>query len=346
MRARHSGNNRRAQARETPACGTAGLPLARDSSIFPAMPSAPYTEAPLRAIALLGLFFLLPGLARATSEGPPEQALRPTAALDEAIATNEINAEWSESHTTLFQQDPGGPLVWPPPPPIDPSRAALLALDVATNEFEAPPLIVTRITSLPAASGLSATQVVERFERNLLRERIVLADRMYRRGDNESAITLLQDLNQYLRNPRNRILNFNRMAAYEFRRQQYEAAANLMGQAAELDQQDAVTRINLAAVLMTLGRIDEALGYLLEIYPFVLDRPQLAFSVHFNLACVYSLKQDTAKSLQNLAIAAQTDPASTLASLGDPQLDPVRSDTRFAELGQALERFLIQNPKK
>lgn len=223
---------------------------------------------------------------------------------------------------------------------------ALGALDTATNEFEAPPLIVTRITALPAASGLSATQVVERFERNLLRERITLADRMYRQGDSTNAVDLLKDLNQYLRNPRNRVLNLNRLAAYEFRRQNYEAAVGYMREAGELENSDVVTKINLSAVLMTVGRHDEALGVLLDIYPIALERPALSFSVHFNLACVYSLKHDVGKALQNLAIAAETDPASTLASMGDPHLDNTRTDGRFVELTQALEDFLNRAPRR
>ncbi len=253
------------------------------------------------------------------------------------------NTIWTLGHAPLLQKDPGGPLVWPLPPPLDPSRYALGSLDVATNEFEAPPLLVTRITALPAASGLSPTQIVERFERNLLRERVILADRLYRRGDSTNAISLLTDLNQYLRNPRNRILNLNRLAAYHFRNQNYTTAADHMQEALALDKSDSVTAINLSAVLMTLGRLDEALGHLLEIYPASLDRPQLSFSVHFNLACVYSMKKNTEKALQNLALATQIDPASTLASLGDPQLDFLRADTRFRELSQAVENFVLQN---
>lgn len=276
----------------------------------------------------------------------PVDTNRITDVLDTATNVPPPESPWTVGHGNLFQQDPGGPLVWPPPPPVDPSRAALGALDTATNEFEAPPLIVTRITALPAASGLSATQVVERFERNLLRERITLADRMYRQGDSTNAVALLQDLNQYLRNPRNRVLNLNRLAAYEFRRQHYEAAVTYMREAGELENSDVVTKINLSAVLMTVGRHDEALGVLLEIYPIALERPALAFSVHFNLACVYSLKNDVAKALQNLAIAAQTDPASTLASMGDPHLDNTRTDGRFVELTQALEDFLNRNPRR
>ncbi len=280
--------------------------------------------------------------AKAPSDEPPP--LRSTQVLDQMEPAKDSAPPLG--HRDLFQQEPAGPLVWPPPPPIDPSRAALGALDTATNEFEAPPMLVTRITALPAASGLSPTQIVERFERNLLRERVVLADRLYRHGEVTNAMALLTDLDKYLRNPRNRGLTLNRLAAYEFRRQNYPGAIEYMRQAIEVQPQDVVSKINLAAVLMTIGQNDEALGVLLEVYPSALGRPALSFSVHFNLACVYSMKKDTEKALQNLAIAAQTDPASTLASLGDPQLDQVRTDTRFVELSQALQDFLSRTPRR
>ena len=286
---------------------------------------------------------LLPGprAALATSAEP-----RATELLDiTADPASETNA-WPLGHLPLYRQQPSAPLVWPPPPPLDPSRAALAALDGATNEFEAPPLIVTKITALPAASGLSETQVVERFERNLLRERVQLADRLYRQGDTTNAVALLKDVDQYLRNPRNRVLNLNRLAAYEFRRQDYASAAAYMQQASTLQNEDTVTKINLSAVYMTMGKLDEALATLLEIYPAALDRLPLMFSVHFNLACVYSLKKESEKALQNLAIAAQTDPASAMASLGDPQLDHIRTDARFAELAKALDDFLKRNPRR
>ena len=295
-------------------------------------------------------FFLLLGVARAVPSGTAvaereSPTFQNTRTLD--VPGPGDTPAWRIGHGNLFQKDPStGPLVWPPPPPPDPARVALGALDEVPEDFEAAPLLVMRITGLPAASGLSATQIVERFERNLLRERVVLADRMYRQGDYTNAMSLLGDLDKYLRNPRNRSLNLNRMAAYEFRKQRYESAVDLMRKAADIQKNDVVTRINLAAVLMTIGRHDEALGELLEVYPEALSRPPLSFSVHFNLACVYSMKQDAAKSLKNLAIAAQTDPASTLASLGDPQLDNLRADSRFMELALALEDFLSQKPRR
>lgn len=269
-----------------------------------------------------------------------------TEVLDQGALMETVTNHPAGTHRALFQQEPAGPIVWPPPAPMDPARAAMTALDFATNEFEAPPLIVTPISALPASSGLSDTQVVERFERNMLRERVLLSDRLFRQGDATNAIALLQDVDKYLRSPRNRVLNLNRLAAYEFRRQQYAAAARLMREANALQKQDPVSRLNLAAVLITVGELDEALATLLDIYPQTLQRKGLMFSVHFNLACVYSMQKETDKALQNLAIAAQTDPASTFASLGDPQLDFIRPDARFVELAQAVNDFLNRSQRR
>ena len=293
-------------------------------------------------LGIIVVWLALAGPGRAT-ELPGS---RTTDILDGRPPDASVTNQSPSGHPSLYQQEPTGPIVWPPAAPMDPARAAMAALDSATNDFEAPPLIVTRIAALPASSGLSDTQVVERFERNMLRERVTLADRLYRQGDTTNAIAMLQDMDRYLQNPRNRVLNLNRLAAYQFRSQRYEAAADLMRKATDLQNQDPVSKLNLAAVLITIGRLDEALNTLLEVYPNAMQRKTLMFSVHFNLACVYSLKQELNKALQNLAIAAQTDPASTAASLGDPQLDYIRPDPRFAELVQALNAWMNRLPAR
>ncbi len=250
------------------------------------------------------------------------------------------------NHAALFQHMPEtGPLIWPPPPPVDPARQALARLEEVTNEFSAPPLIVTRISQLPAASGLSPEQIVERFERNMLRERVLLADRLFRGNHYNDAIALLLDLDKYLRDKRNRIIMLNRLAAYHFRLQHYDVSAAMMRKAYDLQPGDPASACNLAAVLVTRNKLDEALGLLLEVYPSMLDKPVFAFSIHFNLACVYSLKGEVEKSIQNLAIAAQVDPASTFASLGDPNLDRIRNHKHTREIAATLERFLSQNTR-
>ena len=55
------------------------------------------------------------------------------------------------------------------------------------------------------------------------------------------------------------------------------------------------------------------------------------FSVFFNRACLYSLNNEFTAAFEDLKKAAQADPHSTLASLGDPQLDAlVAEDTYLA----------------
>lgn len=246
--------------------------------------------------------------------------------------------------SAIYRTEPDGPIVWPPPPPIDPARARLASLDTTTNEFSAPPLIVSRITGISPGTNTSPAVIIAAFERNLLKERVDVADRLFRSGDTTNAIALVADLDRYVRDPKNRSTAFNRIAAYHFRLQQYEEAAVFMRQAWDLLPGDPIAACNLAAVLMTVGRLDEALGILLEAYGQPIDRPVLAFSIHFNLACVYSLKGESEKALQNLALAAQIDPASTATSMGDPQLDRIRSDSAFVSLQRSLESFLGRAP--
>lgn len=256
---------------------------------------------------------------------------------EETAATNETLTIPLEA---LYRIAPTNAVVWPPPPPPDPARLALAELDAATNDFAAPPLIIGTITALAGDTNQPAGRALALFERNLLRDRVATADRFFRNGMTTNAIALLLELDTYLREPVNRSANFNRIGAYYFRLQQYNDAADYMKRAWDIDPGDAVSACNLAAVLMTVGRLDEALGTLLEIYAQPVDKPVLAFSIHFNLACVYSLKGETEKALQNLALAARIDPASTATSMGDPHLDALRADPGFISLQRSLEDFL------
>lgn len=245
------------------------------------------------------------------------------------------------SHDALYLQDPGGPLVWPPPPPPDPSRVALGALDTApTNEFSAPPLIVTRIALLPARSGMTPEQLAERLERMQLRDTVAVADQLFREGQAGDAIARLDQLAPALKNTRNRVLLLNRAAAYYFRKQQYDKATDLMRQAYELEPQDIVAGCNLAATLLSTGQAEEALRILQALPTSALARPQLAFSIHFNMSCAFSLLHRVDEGIDSLARAAQTDPAATSASIGDPQLDGLRQDSRFASLSTSLDAYL------
>lgn len=298
----------------------------------------PFRTRVLPIFALLASAWPLAAQAAVTPARPRDLL----AEVPELVASNYF------SHAPLYRQDPGGPLVWPPPPPPDPSRVALGALDTApTNEFSAPPLIVTRISLLPASSGLTPEQIAERVERLQLRDAVTLADRLFREGQPSNAIARLDQLAPGLKAKRNRALLLNRAAAYYFRQQQYGEATALMKQAYEIDPQDVVAACNLAATLLTSQQHDEALRILRNIPTSALSRPQLAFSIHFNMACAYSLRGEVNEGLESLARAAQIDPAGTAASIGDPQLDGLHQDPRFDSLRTSLDAYLkrAQNPR-
>lgn len=224
---------------------------------------------------------------------------------------------------------------------LDPERQRLRAMEeIAEEEFSAPPLVVARISTIPATLGDTPERALERAERNLLRERARRADRLFRDGQPDEAIRLMQETERILKTPTMRIIALNRQAAYAFRLQRFKEAAESARRAWEIDPKDLISASNLAAILLSADEPDEALRILLSIYGQVLDRPQLSYAVHFNLACAYSMKGDERRALQNLLLAAQADPRATYSVLGDPHLDAIRDHPDFVRIRDSLVQFV------
>jgi tetratricopeptide (TPR) repeat protein len=240
---------------------------------------------------------------------------------------------------SLFELEPRNPLILPPPKPDATERERLKRIEEADEDFTAPPLVVARISTLPVEMGDSATQALYRAERNLIRERARAADRMFRQGNADEAMAIMKDTERLLQTTALRIMALNRLAAYHFRLNQFEESAAYARKAWELDMSDPVSASNLAAILLSAERVDEALDILLRAYGKAFDRPQIAFAIHFNLACAYSMKGEETPAIQNLALAVQIDPYATLAALGDPHLDSIRQTREFARIREALERL-------
>lgn len=241
----------------------------------------------------------------------------------------------------IFSIDATVPVVWPPPPPPDPSRDALLSLISApTNEFSAPPLLVTRISALDARSASPDADAERRFEVVRVRDTITTTDRLFREDKTTNAIAVLKELLPVLRTKSLQITVLNHIAAYHFRLQEVDEALAFMRRAYEVDPGDIMTACNLAATLLQRGYAEESLGILMAIPPDAINRPTLMFSIQFNLACAYSLLRRPDDAFRHLAYAVQADPASAIVSLGDPQLDSIRPDNRFTAIRRALEDYV------
>jgi tetratricopeptide (TPR) repeat protein len=266
------------------------------------------------------------------------------AALSSDLSHSELENNQSDSishlrRPSLFEMEPRNPIIAPPLEPDAIERERLRRIDEAEDEFTAPPLVVARISTLPVEIVDSSTQALYRAERNLIRERARAADRMFRQGKAEEALALMLDTERLLQTTSVRIAALNRLAAYHFRLNQFEESAAYARKAWELDMSDPISASNLAAILLSAERVDEALDILLRVYGKAFDRPHIAFAIHFNLACAYSLKGEEVPAIQNLALAVQIDPYATLAALGDPHLDPIRQTPEFGRIREALERL-------
>lgn len=183
--------------------------------------------------------------------------------------------------------------------------------------------------------SMAEAEVEHRFS-DMLKE----VDRMSREGRAEEAIAMLkQRLNQPMP-PAQRAKINNRIASYYFRAQRYKEALPYMREAVRLDPQDYATLCNLSAVLMSMNEMREAEFLLKTLDISRIQDPRLLFSVFFNRACVASMQERQSFALEQLKNAAQTDPHSTLASMGDPQLDNIRPSLEFFDLKSRLETII------
>lgn len=211
-----------------------------------------------------------------------------------------------------------------------PSNATMATLGAAVALYALRPDAATN-----SPESMAEAEVERRFV-DMLKE----VDRLSREGHAEEAIALLkQKLNQPMP-PAQRAKINNRIASYFFRAQRYKEALPYMREAVRLDPQDYSTLCNLSAVLMSMNELREAEFLLKTLDISRIQDPRLLFSVFFNRACVASMQERQTQALEQLKSAAQTDPHSTLASLGDPQLDNVRPSLEFFDLKSRLETII------
>jgi tetratricopeptide (TPR) repeat protein len=228
--------------------------------------------------------------------------------------------------------------------PISPHRAALQRLleDETLTDADQPWQLPEQrqIAEFGEYREIDEASLEERVEASRLQLVLQTADEEMRRGRPAAA---MQQLIQFLETARfddNRTRALQRLGIFAFRQQDYELAAEYMQAALEIEPNSPALSSNLAAAQMTLGRLDDALATLSAIRTGLIRSPALLFSIHFNLACLHSMKDQREEALNHLFRAAESDAPSVLASLGDPQLDNVRGEARFRELQVALERGL------
>ncbi len=233
----------------------------------------------------------------------------------------------------------------PPPPkpstPRDRSRAALKALERPTRkpaEDHLPPLY--RTAGLESETPESDVDMRERQDMLRVAEWLDEARFLTRSGAPNAAYEMLHRRYTQLETRQSRLFALSRLGTLAFRLQDYKAAADHMRKALELDPRNAPLTCNLAAALMTDGNVTEALYYLNQINPALVENLSSRFSVFFNLACAHSMLGNQDKAMDNLEQAALVDAANTMASLGDPQLDNIRGSDDFQRLQRWLDRLL------
>lgn len=228
--------------------------------------------------------------------------------------------------------------------PQSPNQRALARLAETSESDDASPSwqppTRTGIARFGERYEMEESDADQRIERAQLQTTLQEADALTRTQQGEAAVALLQAELETVQQPQNLFLVHQRLGTLYFRLQDYVAAAIHMEAALNLQPDNAAMASNLAAAQMTVGDLDAALATLQSIRLGMVHNPQLLFSIHFNLACLYSMKGDTEVALENLFKAAEADAPSVLASLGDPQIDALRSDIRFQELQMALESMV------
>lgn len=193
------------------------------------------------------------------------------------------------------------------------------------------------IMALESDWGDEEQSVTTRLERMQTQHMLDRAEELVSANDVGGAIVLLEEQLQNVGDEESRFMIYHRLGAYAFRLQNYRSAARYMGEAIALRPNNLSIRCNLAAVRLTIGDTDAAIALLEDIPVNLVRNPELVFSIHFNLACAYSLKNNIETSREHFLKAAQANPQAAYTSVGDPQLDNLRKDPEFQLLLKQLE---------
>jgi tetratricopeptide (TPR) repeat protein len=200
------------------------------------------------------------------------------------------------------------------------------------------------LSELSVKANTIDTNHIARLNRLYIINAIKRNNALFRVGDHQQACDNLKQLMTTTEDPEliQRILSL--LGVLNFKLRQFETAAVFFAQAMEYAPGNTQLACNLAGAYLSYGALDKAEEALLSIDTNLILADSLKAAVHFNLACIHSLKGQPDDALNNLATAAECDPVFTATNIGDTQLDRIRRLKRFERIQRELQRILNSDP--
>lgn len=258
---------------------------------------------------------------------------------------------------------PHAPPAWQRPPiytveatnkPIAPSLPVAHALQVLSKLLETNATADTAVfnrserslAELTPGSDQPETNRVARLNRLHIINSIKRNNALFRMGDQQQACDNLMALLETTDDPELERRIISMLGILNFKRREFEAASRYFARALEYAPGNTQLACNLAGAYMSYGALDQAEEVLLNINTELIRADALKSAVHFNLACINSLRGRIDPALDHLALAATADPVFTATNMGDPQLDAIRNTKRFERIQRQIRLDLNQEEPK
>ncbi len=195
-----------------------------------------------------------------------------------------------------------------------------------------------RISGFAPPRNLRAQDVEPFFASVNRRTRFKRAIRLGQQGEYEDAARELQELLRDVHTPQWQAMLCNNIGAYLRALNRYEEAEYWIRRALKTRPDYLEAQISLSAILLETGRCAQSLEFMEPLTLSVVEDVELQFNLFFNRACAYACLDRPEAALKNLVLAGYADPGKTLANLGDPQLDVLRTHPGFQRLETRLSR--------
>ena len=212
-----------------------------------------------------------------------------------------------------------------------PGRNALVDLELPTSEG---------IQTVRPKEEIPESDIDTRIEQIKASESIRQARDLQKLGRESEAIRLLEATLDATSSPNAQVELHHQLGIIFYQAGDHENAATHLEKVQAMRPDDYKVASNLAAILMSIGEVDRAFVSLEKIDTKQLvreNRKELLFKVHFNYACGYSLRKQSEEAMAHLELASRFSPRDVLSSIGDPNLDHIRKESRFVQLRKELE---------